>query len=274
MKLVYIVGSGHCGSTLVDIVLGAHSKVFGAGELYNLKFENKCSCLKIIKDCKQWSGLKEKININFLKIFRTKKNFLLDKENFIYLKNKKPVDKNLYLSDYKLILNNIIKNNPELDVIVDSSKDVDKLEFLLKYSDLDIYIVHIVRDGRAVSWSYIRKYKKLFPYIFKWFLTNFKIELLRRRYNKKFIFLRYEDFIKNSEASVSQILDLLNLKFEKDMLDLSKLEKHQVEGNRLRFNKELSLKKDESWVEDMPFKYKILFNLLFGWFNLFYKYRK
>ena len=32
-KVVFILGSGHCGSTLLDLMLGAHSRIVGLGEM-------------------------------------------------------------------------------------------------------------------------------------------------------------------------------------------------------------------------------------------------
>jgi hypothetical protein len=263
MKLIYIVGSGHCGSTLLDMILGAHSKVFGAGEIQNLKFENKCACLKYISDCEKWKSLKGKINPENLTIFRDKINFLKNSDNFYFLKNKKN------------ILDNIIKNNPEIEFIVDSSKDIDRLEFLLKYSNLDIYVIHLVRDGRAVSWSYIRKYKKVFPWIFKWFLSNLKIEIFKKRHSKKkLIFIKYENFIEDPEKEIKKILRLINLDYKKSMLKFRNRNQHQVGGNRMRLGSSNTIKKDMEWKGKMPSKYKVLFNLLFGIFNIGYKVKE
>ena len=36
MKVAFILGTGHCGSTLLDLILGSHSKLFSLGEVYRV----------------------------------------------------------------------------------------------------------------------------------------------------------------------------------------------------------------------------------------------
>lgn len=36
IKLIYILGSGHSGSTLTDLILGSHSSIESVGELFQL----------------------------------------------------------------------------------------------------------------------------------------------------------------------------------------------------------------------------------------------
>ena len=269
MKIIYIVGSGHCGSTIIDSILGAHSRIFGAGEIQNLRFSGKCSCSKNILDCDMWRDLKDKFNPEYLTVFRSKKNFLFNSDNFYYLNSRKKVIKEECHKINDVLFDNVARIG--VDFIVDSSKDVDRLEMLSRNPKLDIQVIHIVRDGRAVSWSYIRKYNKLFPWIFKWFLSNLKIEIFKKRTKSNVLFLRYEDFVSNPKKEISKILNSVNLSLEDGMFDSIGGNSHQVGGNRLRFNKNIILRKDMSWESDMPKIYVILFNLLFGVFNLFYK---
>ena len=60
VKVLYIMGAGRSGSTLLDMVLGSHPDVRGAGELTNaarngwLKNED-CSCGRPVNDCPFWT---------------------------------------------------------------------------------------------------------------------------------------------------------------------------------------------------------------------------
>ena len=45
MKVVFIMGAGHCGSTLLDLIVGSHSNAFSLGE-----FKQFGSCLLYTSD--------------------------------------------------------------------------------------------------------------------------------------------------------------------------------------------------------------------------------
>jgi hypothetical protein len=108
----------------------------------------------------------------------------------------------------------------------------------------------------------------------KWFITNIKIEIIKKRNKKnKNIFILYEDFVNNPEKIIKFILKEIGLYFESDMMSFKDKERHQVGGNyNLRFkSKGNSIKLDDKWREEMNFFNKFIFNILFGWLNLFYK---
>ena len=46
-KVVYIMGRGHSGSTMLDLMLGNHEKIHSVGELTSgfRRRSEKCSCL-------------------------------------------------------------------------------------------------------------------------------------------------------------------------------------------------------------------------------------
>jgi len=62
-KVIYIVGEGRSGSTLLERILGQHPDIFATGELqyiWNRSFiENQlCSCGKAFYDCEVWEGIR------------------------------------------------------------------------------------------------------------------------------------------------------------------------------------------------------------------------
>jgi hypothetical protein len=50
MKVIFILGSGHCGSTLLDLILDSHSKVFSVGEIGDLRKQKIGTCGKELKN--------------------------------------------------------------------------------------------------------------------------------------------------------------------------------------------------------------------------------
>jgi len=141
--------------------------------------------------------------------------------------------------------------------VVDSSKSPDRAELLGKSKNIKPVIVHLVRDGKAVTWSYMRKYKKVLSFMWRWFSSNIKTEIIKRRNNFDYIFIRYEDLVRNPKKTVKKILFKVGLKYESGMVDFRNFTHHEIGGNRMRFKKS-----------------NVLFNLLFGWLNLYYKHKK
>src|SRR3954471_14829623 len=62
VPVLFIAGSGRCGSTLVDRILGGYEGVFAAGEIRNLwdrgwSNHGRCGCGRPIRECPVWSGV-------------------------------------------------------------------------------------------------------------------------------------------------------------------------------------------------------------------------
>lgn len=57
-KIVYIAGAGHSGTTLLDLLLGNHSRISAVGELNRLSLTpatRRCACGELIPACPYWT---------------------------------------------------------------------------------------------------------------------------------------------------------------------------------------------------------------------------
>lgn len=276
IPVIYIIGSGHCGSTLLDFILDSHSKIFGVGELEAPHNDVPCACGQEFQKCSIWGSILKKFNLEILKIQRKKIDFLLNREKYQVRKMGKwgaLIDVENYLKYNELLYKEILKLS-RAKVIVDSSEFIDRAELLAKNSNIELLVIHLVRDGGAVTWSYMKKYSKALPFMLRWATFNIKAEILRRRSNFKFIFVRYEDLVRNPERVIKKILHQVGLEYEPKMLHFGRFIHHQVRGYRPKLNKNTEIKEDVDWKQKMPKRYKIMFNLLFGWLNLIYRNRR
>jgi len=282
--VIYLLGSGHCGSTLLDLIMDSHSQIVGVGELSNWFFEKEkqskilCTCRRPLSKCSFWQEVSKGIPVDFqfsdskLEIYRKKIDFLFNRKKYVFASAKtKKVNLERYLKLNEKIYENILTVSRK-KAIFDSSKDVERASILLASDKLEVILLHLVRDGRGVSYSYKKKYGGIISPMLRWTLKNLKIEILKRRYPRKFIFLRYEDFCKNPEQAIEKVLKRIGFTFEPKMLEFRRKIHHQVGGNRLRFLiEEQQIKEDTAWKTKLPLLDKIIFNLLFGWLNLFYQ---
>lgn len=280
IPVIMLVGDGHSGSTLLDLIMDSHSLVVGVGELSHygkhLNSGELCSCGKRIKDCGFWQNVFDGANISKLPlIYRKKSDFFFNKSKYFYYDGcEKKLDAKHYVRATEQIYENILRFSGK-KIIFDSSKNCDRAEAFLKFNqNSDITLLHLVRDGRGVAYSNIKLDRPGFAFMKKWFATNLKIEIMKFRNKKtKNMFILYEDFVKNPEKVLKYILKQVNLPFEGKMLRFGRVIHHQPGGNfnlRIRAKTD-EIRLDEKWKRKMPLKDKIIFNILFGWLNLFYK---
>ena len=94
-KVIFICGMPRSGTTLVEQIIAAHNKVYGAGEkpyLYNIIydefiFENSLNKQKIIENQSSSLNLINNKYFNFFNLFNIKENIITDKtpQNFMWI---------------------------------------------------------------------------------------------------------------------------------------------------------------------------------------------
>jgi hypothetical protein len=156
-------------------------------------------------------------------------------------------------------------------VIVDSSHNRWRLLELDKSAIVDLKVIHVVRDGRALLNSYSRKYKSLQVGFRRWFLPTVMGLLMRPRVRAPWITVRYEDLARDPDRCLRRICEFTGLEYEPAMIRYWEHEDHSVGGNRMRWQKK-PIRLDERWRRELGFKTKVLFAFLGGWLNLLYGY--
>ncbi|PCJ88881.1 MAG: hypothetical protein COA54_01230 [Thiotrichaceae bacterium] len=250
IDIIYIMGSGRSGSTLLSNMLGTQSDIVCSGEVYNYKnfFEsavsNKrlCSCGEKLDECGYWRSVREKIEAE-------SGNALVDLKDTCL-----PVFKE---NNYSLF--SAIKDVSNKKIIVDSSKRHYRLKLLLKSRLFRIVIVHLVRDARAYSYSNlltgrekgksnIEYYKKLL----EWQKKNLGIKAIYG-HNSGYIMIRYEDLVMNYTKELSRVMALCNQTFDESRLfDSTIRQSHEFSGNRRFISEGLKkVKLDTRYLESL-----------------------
>jgi hypothetical protein len=146
VKILYILSDGRSGSTLLDLLLGSHPRVQSLGEMKhfhryagtggNVK---KCTCGKNLLACPHWGRMLEGLDHDYSLPLNQAEDFAM--------------------RNYDLFLR--ICKVADVTWICDSSKDPGRLDLLLSSPGIDVEIIHLVRDPRAVAYSNIRKRRRV-----------------------------------------------------------------------------------------------------------------
>jgi sulfotransferase family protein len=276
LTVLYIAGSGRTGSTLLDRILGQLDGFFSAGELCNLwergaVAHRKCGCGEPFPECPTWSAvLRRTLHAN---------GSSLDPERLAAVTRKRLRRKLPRLSgpkptvsdEYSATLRQLyqaIHEETGCRVIVDSSKSPIYAEILASLPEVNLFVVHLIRDPRATAYSFRRKRElpdfgdsrlmlRQSPMTTarRWVKGQTLTELLGRRRHVHYLRLRYEDFIRDPQASLQRILGLVGETAEARLLDSRKVHlrpTHSVSGNPNRFTVgDVVLRLDDEWVTKM-----------------------
>ena len=306
-KVVRIIGSGHSGSTVLDIVLGNHPNIAGVGELHKLprsgwvrNDDRRCACGSPIHECPYWTAIYQHW------VQRVGEDGLA---RYIHLQDayegsramwprvlkevRRPSSRFTTYSEMTAALFEAIRDVTGRSVIVDSSKKAIRTYALLANPRLDVRVIHLVRDGRGVVWSGMKslsrdveagvpKDRQPTPpsrTTFHWVLANLESEWVAKRIGgTKALRISYESFVERP----GQVLSDLSLLVEEDLSPLADeiadgqpmLPGHNVGGNRLRLSGSVSLKPDFEWAAKLPPADSRTFWRLAGWLARRYGYTR
>ena len=291
--VLYIVGAGHSGSTLLDIVLGNHPKIASSGELGN--FIRKgwingryCGCGKWSNKCQFWSNVyKEwtyRVGVNDAVGYLALQNAFERFRCWLRLQKERRrlagSGRFGAYADRTQALFEAVRAVSGKSIIVDSSKNPVRALALSMISGVDLRVVHLVRDGRGVIWSYMKKknmgrnipsdrlYTSSWRAGFLWFLINVSSEFVLWKTGLHGVRIKYEDFVEQPEEVLKQIGQMLEIKFDAVAKLLSSGKEvvigHPIAGNRIRMAGSIRFRPDYEWKKLLPKNVQRIFWLLAG----------
>lgn len=293
VKVLYIAGFGRSGSTILGNVLGEIEGFFHGGEFNfiwerNLLENRLCGCGASFDDCEVWGSVLERA---FGAIGRADAREMVRLQALGTRTRHIPLmfsasGRRMLASRLEKFMNRLQKlygaaqENTGSRVIVDSSKLPTYGYVLGMTPGIDLYVVHLIRDPRAVAYSWLRK--KPQPdtekpaYMLQmntakspvlWDVWNASSEALWRGASGRYMRLRYEDFIEKPQRVLQDILGMLH----EDARGLAFVDErnvelgvsHTVSGNPNRFQTGMvRLRPDDEWASRMRLRDKMLVTLL------------
>jgi len=286
--VIYIMGEGRSGSTLLDLLLSNQKSLFGTGELWTFFEEDYsvqgfCSCGHSVSNCEFWSSVKNELTKKYgdeILLEHRKLREIYDKTQWLPFRLLGMQWNNFskYCNQLTSIFD-IISALSNKKFIIDSSKQIGRAYNLLVCPEINVKLIHLVRDGRGVIWSrkrdFIRNpnldrafFRKSTVYnSFIWLTKNYFAKYLQKKFPTRYLLVRYEEFVKTPQVELIKISKFCGfdytygLVFESDQYGI----KHQIGGNlRTRSNKDMNLNLDDEWISKLSNLEKNIFWIISG----------
>ena len=265
VRVLYVMGHGWSGSTILGNLLGELEGFFHAGELRRLWGEAlpsgaPCGCGAPIGDCPVWSKVLAHPSVASLdpaqvdrwhRAVRVRRTPRLLR----FRRGARWGDLDRYL-DAGRRLYGAVAEVTGARVIVDTSKRAGDAAALLLMTEVEPFFVHLVRDPRAVAQSWARRPEGGIGPVATardWTAFNLLDEALRARAGRdRSMRLRYEDLVAGPAWSLRSVARLAGeepatLPLRADHVALLGVN-HGVMGNPSRFvTGEVPLRQDDEW---------------------------
>jgi hypothetical protein len=295
----YICSAARSGSTLTDMILGGHPKAASLGEINfigkSIVLGELCSCGIPVRECSEWEkifmAIRYKCGIDFLndpykyrlwdaRAIRNRDNsyqtpfFMIsvkirgayyDVRSFLppLLRNYLPLPKSYRDAiKNKLKLYETILKSWGKKVVIDSSKNIREAIELYRAKPGSVKIIFLTRDGRGIYLSERRSGSSRAKSIATWRRYYRRaLRLVERELpSDAFLRLKYEDLARNPKTTTKALSKFLNIEYHPQMLNLGENQRHLVNGNDTRFEKERAIKLDERWRLDLSDEELCYFN--------------
>lgn len=281
IELVSILGAGHSGSTLLDMILGSHPFSLSLGEISNfnqyVQDNRACTCGKSVRNCPLWSQV-----LNHLECLGYNIGQLAD--NFVVMRRKSD-DSLLVKAGHFISIASFLAIGSELageitrftapttyertcnihqlydatrlttrrQLIVDSSKSVHRFRLLHTLRPDSTRGIFLTRDGRGVMASLMNRANlPATTAARKWKRGQlYTLRMLRTLSATAYLHVRYEALCREPETTLHNICAFLKIPFDDASLDFRKREHHNIGGNRMRFTGEQAIKESVAWREEL-----------------------
>ena len=246
--LVYILGSGHCGSTLLSLLLNAHSRVLALGEIDDIADftipTHEGATKNIELDSPLWRRVAERWEAATGRPLRD-----IDIRHPASRDAVRWTDAHVeQWAAENALLFSLVAQESRAAVLVDSTKFAQRLYLLQRAGCFRLKVLHLQRDGRAVLYSYRRRGRTFRQGWSRWARSSVAAGVLRRRVpTGDWLMVRYEDLVGNPSDSLQRVCAFLGVEFEPEMLAYRSRPSVAIGGNRMRYDRTEHIVLDEEW---------------------------
>jgi len=321
-RLAYILAASHSGSTLLAMLLGAHPQACTVGELkadgIGGAESYRCSCGELLKDCAFWSNVREGMRQKGFQDFDITRagtsiygvaspyarRLLAPLPRGVFWEAARDLALRLspawraHLERTQVLNAALAETVQEImgaKIIIDSSKLALRLKYLLRNPSLDIKVIRLVRDGRAVSLTYTDEWnfadasdialrgggsgkrrapprRNIAGAAREWRRSNESADCVAGRLSQsRWTRVRYEDLCAEPRRTLEQLCQFLDLDSSGIHLDFRARVQHVI-GNGMRLDSTSEIRLDERWMSALSESAIREFDAVAGKLNQKYRY--
>jgi Sulfotransferase family len=292
-KVVFITGMGRSGSTLLELLLGRLDGWVSGGELRRYWHGDAfgdwvCGCGRLLAECDFWARVRRDLADSGI-LPEEYPGFLELQAQYLRLRPgvlarlaagaRHSSEEGAPLHRYQVAtsaLAGAVAKAAGAGVVVDSSKEPPEAYLASWNPGIDLRVVHLVRDPRAVAHSFsktVREPQPDFEYMprsnpfgtaVRWDLRQTLCEaVLRPRLRSRYMRMRYEDLARDPAGAVRSVSRFAG-EADPDLRFLNNgrvafEENHTYSGNPFRLRQEpIEINADEAWRTGMTRREKAL----------------
>jgi hypothetical protein len=283
--LVFVLGTGRSGSTLLSMILGAHSDVFAPGETIFFdrwtQTNEQCSCTLPMRACPVWSQVVDRVarrrrtSPEVLSTeFPTDLTKAFDRSRVLQraaylssvggvrwlpptawtaLRNLRCFAELRRRTENALELYGCLHDVSRRPVLVDSSKSVYRALHVYSLLTEAVRVVYLTRDGRGTVNSLMKHHGfSAKTAARRWLIGNaYTRWMVRRLPATQRIHVRYEELCTDPEPTVRKVCAIVGIDYDPAMLDFRARPHHVMAGSPMRFGGRTDIGEDTSWRRDM-----------------------
>ena len=272
--VVSIVSPRQSGSTILTYLLGSHPGIATVGEIQLPENNALCSCGENYTECMFWCGVVDGMSrrgfsfdirqsdLEFIPggdgvsdiILRTAvRGPLLEMVRNIGLASvpraRREFDRLLRRNEAFI---EVVAGLKGCEIFLDSTKRASRALHLQRSPKLDVKIIHLIRDGRANSWSAMRHgNRSAAEAATHWLVTHMEAERFRRYFAAdRWIDIRHEDLCARPKEVLAQLHQFIGVEGLPQIGDF-RTNQHILGNSRTRTSSSNEIVLDERWKSDL-----------------------
>lgn len=276
MRVVYVVGSSHSGSTLLALLSDEHPQIASVGETAiktRIRREGRagrqpCSCGTALAQCDFWQRIFQRVSAEGIRldahdwsneyryanpwadrVLTRETSYVTLRQARRWLMRHVPPcrARTSRVDQVNVALVRAVLAETGAAVFLDATKLLTRLTYLLDIPELDVKIVRLTRDVRAIAASAKRRGHSSVGAARTWYRDQVSIErVLERLPHDRTQLVRYEDLCAQPRETLSRLWEFCGVD-PFDAPTVVRSQDHHIIGNRMRTASSITIRLDESW---------------------------
>ncbi len=308
-QVVYIASAPYSGSTLLDLLLGQQPGCLSLGEVHRLgmppfvrvrSFGNRCSCRARLHECEHWEGLRRQMagavgvppetdwsawgitpesayrasmRARFarwaLAALPVRQEWLRQAlwQQGLFLEHREAADNSWRFFGHVAAASGAA-------TLIDSTKTATRLFALWRAQPEHLRVIHLVRDGRGVSHSHMKRtHGTIADGVRFWEKQSKPLLLVLRHIDPARRYLcRYEDLCNSPVQTLQRLCDFLSLDLQADRVALPTSLPHLIPGNPMSSRGDSAIRLNEQWKTQLSASDLSYFDRYGAWLNELFGY--